>query len=192
MKLLTAEQWDTLWEMTLGDSEKLADSTVKAILSDFDLVYEHEKDGTIITPCDHCNVQNLLETIFCQDLIEGNPKNAWVENSFVHFYEYNSLYLSNSTKENWALKLIKKDTKRVTTTFYYRDYDGKLFKKEILGISNVWGSSYVRYECIIGDLLVLMVPGSDVVNNSKSRITKKEWDEAMKNVNKYNFLHDEV
>ena len=192
MKLLTAEQWDTLWEMTLGDSEKLADSTVKAILSDFDLVYEDKKDGTIITPCDHCNVQNLLETIFCQDLIEGEPKNVWVENSFIHFYKNHSSYWSNSTKENWSLRLIKKDPKREATTFYYRDYDGKLFRKEILGITNVWGSSYVRYWCIIGDLLVLMVPSSDVVNNRKNRITKKEWDEAMKNVNKYNFLHDEV
>lgn len=187
MSLLTAEQWDNLWEMTLGDSEKLADSTVKAILSNFNLVYEDREDGTIVTPCDYCNVQNLLETIFCQDLIDGSPKNAWVEDSFVHFYKSNGYYLSNSTKDNWPLRLIKKDSKREAATFYYRDYDGKLFRKEILGISNVWGSFYVRYCCILDDLLVLMVPNSDVVNNSKNRIPKREWDEAMKKVNKCNF-----
>ena len=76
MKLLTADQWDNLWEMALGKEKELADSSIKAILSSYIIRYKGFRDKkSIETPIDYCDCADLLATIYLENMVDGQPKN---------------------------------------------------------------------------------------------------------------------
>lgn len=181
MKLLTADQWDNLWDMSLGDEKKLADSSVKALLSGYIIRYKGVRNKKPIeTPIDYCNCCDLLATMYLEDMVDGQPKNVvHYPKEIIVFHRCPRLY-SNYIWQ-WPMKLIEKEKNKVTI-HYYRDFQGWFYKKVILGITSIYGSTMVKYYCIFACKMDLSVPPNSVLNNPHCRITKKKWEEEASKV----------
>ena len=181
MKLLTANQWDNLWEMSLGSERELADSAVKALLSGYIIQYKGFRDKrSIETPIDYCDCGDLLATMYLEDMVEGQPKNVThYPNKCIIFSHSPRLY--HNFMEKWPMKLIKKD-KAEPTIYYYRGFKGQFYKRVILGIINIYGGSATKYYCITSGIMTLSVPPNEILNNRHYQITKKKWEEEASKV----------
>lgn len=181
MKLLTADQWDNLWEMALGKEKELADSSVKALLSSYIIRYKEFRDKkSIETPIDYCNCADLLATMYFENMIDGQPKNIIrYPNKCIIFNRSTRLY-SNFMKK-WPIKLVKKEKNKVTT-YYYRDFQGQFYKKVILGITSIYGSTMVKYYRIFAGKMDLSSPPVNIFNNPHFRIKRKKWEEEASKV----------
>ena len=181
MKLLTADQWDNLWEMAIGKEKELADSSIKAILSGYIIRYKGFRDKkSIETPIDYCDCPDLLATMYLENMVDGQPKNIIrYPNKCIVFNH--SPWLYSNFMEKWPMKLIKKEKNKVTI-HYYRDFQGQFYKKVIFGITNIYGSAMVKYYCIFAGKMDLSVPPNSVINDPHCRITKKKWEEEASKV----------
>ena len=181
MKLLTADQWDNLWEMAIGKEKELADSSIKALLSSYIIRYKGFRDKkSIETPIDYCDCADLLATMYFENMVDGQPKNIIRYPKKCIIFNHSTRLYSNFI-EKWPMKLIKKEKNKVTI-HYYRDFQGQFYKKVILGITSVYGSTMVKYYCIFAGKMDLSVPPNSVINDPYCRITKKKWEEEASKV----------
>lgn len=181
MKLLTADQWDNLWDMSLGNERELADSSVKAILSGYIIRYKGFRDKkSIETPIDYCDCGDLLATMYFEDMIGGQPKNITCYPKKIVVFSHSPRLYSNFINR-WPMRLIRKEKNKVTI-HYYRDFQGQFYKKVILGITSIYGSTMVKYYCIFAGKMDLSVPPNSVINNLHCRISKKKWEEEASKV----------